>query len=59
MEKLLKEELKKEQIIFGIGVATVSVLPLLLFGFYSHVIALVALLLGNLIYATYRLKNRD
>ena len=50
---------KKEQIIFGIGVATVSVLPLLLFGFYSHVIALVALLLGNLIYATYRLKNRD
>ena len=50
---------KKEQIIFAVAVAIFSVLPLLLFGFYSHVIALVALLLGNLIYATYRLKNRD
>ncbi|MBI2600436.1 hypothetical protein HYW42_00625 [Candidatus Daviesbacteria bacterium] len=45
---------KKEQIIFGSGVAILSVLPLLLFGFYSHVIALVALLAGNLIYAAYR-----
>lgn len=50
---------KKEQIIFGICVAILSVLPLLLFGFYSHVTALLVLLLGNLIYATYRLKNKD
>lgn len=47
--------IKKEQIIFGTGVAILSVLPLLIFGFYSHIAALVALLLGNLIYATYRL----
>lgn len=45
---------RKEQILFGIGIATLSVLPLILFGFYSHVVALAALLLGNLIYAIYR-----
>lgn len=44
---------KNEQIIFGIGIAVLSVLPLILFGFYSHAVSLVALLLGNLIYATY------
>lgn len=41
---------KNEQVVFGIGIAILSVLPLLLLGFYSHVGALVALLLGNLIY---------
>lgn len=46
--------LKKEQVAFGIGIAILSVLPLLIFGFYSHVVALIALLFGNLIYATYR-----
>lgn len=49
---------KKEQVAFGIGIAILSVLPLLIFGFYSHVVALVALLLGNLIYATYREATR-
>lgn len=48
---------KKEQVAFGIGIAILSVLPLLIFGFYSHVVALVALLLGNLIYSTYRLSK--
>lgn len=50
--------IKKEQIIFGTGVAILSVLPLLIFGFYSHIAALVALLLGNLIYAAYRLTTK-
>lgn len=49
---------KNEQIAFGIGIAILSVLPLLIFGFYSHVAALVALLLGNLIYATYRVATK-
>lgn len=38
---------KNEQVVFGISIAILSVLPLLLLGFYSHVGALVALLLGN------------
>lgn len=49
---------KKEQIIFGIGIAILSVLPLFILGFYSHVVALGALLLGNAIYATYRVATR-
>lgn len=50
---------KKEQVVFAVGIAVFSVLPLLIFGFYSHVVALAALLLGNLIYATYRVATRD
>lgn len=46
-----------EQVVFGVGIAALSVLPLIIFGFYSHVVALVALLLGNLIYSTYRLSK--
>src|SRR3989344_659912 len=49
---------KKEQIIFGIGIAILSILPLLMFDFYNHVVALVALLLGNLIYAVYRAATK-
>lgn len=45
---------KKEKLVFGIGIAILSVLPLLIFGFYSHVVALVALLFGNVMYAAYR-----
>lgn len=48
---------KNEQIVFGIGIATLSVLPLLIFGFYSHVTALVALLVGNLVYRAYRVTR--
>lgn len=48
---------KSEQFVFGIGVAILSILPLLIFGFYSHTTALAALLLGNLIYRTYRVTN--
>lgn len=51
--------IKKEQVVFGIGIAILSVLPLIIFGFYSHVAALVALLLGNLIYAAYRVASRS
>lgn len=49
---------KNEQIVFGIGIAIASVLPLLIFDFYSHVVALLALLFGNLIYATYRVTTK-
>lgn len=49
---------KKEQVVFGIGIATLSLLPLLLLGSYSHVGALVALLLGNVMYAAYRVATR-
>lgn len=49
---------KNEQVVFGIGIAILSVLPLFLFGSYSHVGALVAVLLGNLMYATYRVATR-
>lgn len=49
---------KNEQIIFGVGIAVLSVLPLIVFGFYSHVISLVALLLGNLTYSAYRVTTR-
>lgn len=49
---------KSEQIIFRTGIAILSVLPLLIFGFYSHVTALIALLLGNLMYATYRVATK-
>lgn len=49
---------KNEQIVFGIGIAILSILPLLIFGFYSHVAALAALLLGNLAYATYRVATK-
>ena len=48
---------KKEQVIFGIGIATLSVLPLFIFDFYNHVVALVALLLGNIIYTVYRVAT--
>ena len=47
---------KKEQVVFGIGIAILSVLPLLIFNFYSHVVALGASLLGNVLYAAYRSK---
>lgn len=49
---------KKEQVVFGIGVAVLSLLPLLLLGSYSHIGALVALLVGNLMYAAYRVATR-
>lgn len=49
---------KSEQTVFGIGIAILSVLPLIVFGFYSHVVSLVALLLGNLMYAAYRVASR-
>lgn len=49
---------KIEQVVFGVGIAALSVLPLIIFGFYSHVVALIALLLGNLIYAIYRVTIR-
>ena len=49
---------KNEQIVFGIGIAILSILPLVLFGFYSHVGALATLLFGNLIYAMYRAATR-
>ena len=49
---------KNEQLLFGLGIAILSILPLLLFGFYSHVVALAALLLGNLIYAAYRASKK-
>lgn len=49
---------KNEQTIFGIGVAILSVLPLILFGFYSHAVSLVTLLIGNLMYAAYRAVAR-
>lgn len=48
---------KSEQIVFGVGIATASVLPLLIFGSYSHITALVAVLFGNLIYAIYRVRK--
>lgn len=44
----------KEQAVFGVGIAVMSILPLLIFGFYSHVVTLVTLLAANLIYAVYR-----
>lgn len=47
---------KKEQVVFGIGIAVISVLIQLLSG--SHVGALMAILLGNLIYAVYRARIR-
>lgn len=50
--------IKNEQIIFGIGIAVLSVLPLIIFGFYSHVVSLVALLLGNVMYSAYRVTTR-
>src|SRR3989344_579943 len=43
-----------EQVAFGIGVSVLSILPFLFFGSYSHIGTLVALLLGNIIYALYR-----
>lgn len=46
--------LAKEQLLFGMGIAILSVLPLIIFGFYSHVVSLVTLLAGNLIYAIFR-----
>lgn len=49
---------KNEQIVFGVGVTILSILPLFVFGFYSHTTALAALLLGNAIYATYRIATR-
>lgn len=49
---------KNEQIVFGIGIAILSVLPLIIFGFYSHVTALIALLIVNLVYAIYRVAAR-
>lgn len=49
---------KNEQILFGISIAILSILPLLILGFYSHILALAALLLGNLIYAVYRTATR-
>lgn len=49
---------RNEQIIFGTGIAILSVLPLIIFGFYSHAVSLVTLLLGNLMYAAYRATAR-
>lgn len=47
---------KNEQVVFGIGIAILSVLATLLSG--SHVGGLLAILLGNLIYAAYRVSTR-
>lgn len=47
---------KNEQIVFGIGIAILSVLATLLSG--SHTGGLVAILLGNLMYAVYRVSTR-
>lgn len=49
---------KNEQTIFGISIAVLSILPLIIFGFYSHVVSLAALLIGNLMYAAYRVVAR-
>lgn len=45
---------RNAQVVFGVGIAIISVLPFLLGKSYSHVGALAALLLGNLMYAIYR-----
>lgn len=47
---------KNEQVVFGIGVAILSVLATFLSG--SHLGGLLAILLGNLIYAFYRIGTR-
>lgn len=46
---------KNEQIVFGISIAIISVLATLFSG--SHTAALVALLIGNIIYAAYRFRR--
>lgn len=48
---------KNEQVMFGTGVAVLSVLATLLSG--SHIAALAAVLLGNLVYAAYRVSTRS
>ncbi len=48
---------KNQQILFGIGIAILSVLPQILFDFYSHTGSLVTLLLGNFMYAMYRVNK--
>lgn len=51
--------IKKEQVVFGLAIATISVLPLIILGSYSHLGALAALLLGNLIFAAYRTRKMN
>ncbi|MDP2671628.1 MAG: RnfABCDGE type electron transport complex subunit D [bacterium] len=48
---------KKEQVLFGLAIAVFSVLPLIVLGSYSHLGALAAVLLGNLIYVAYRTRK--
>ena len=45
---------KNQQLIFGVSVAILPFLPILVGKSYNHIGALLSLLIGNLVYAAYR-----